>query len=106
MDMIIKISIELIVVILAYILARYMIPGVKNKLSDDNLNQIMSWVTIFVHAAENLITDKGSGNIKYEYVVQALAEKLNEYNVELTEQDIRAIIENAVYVMNKTKEDK
>lgn len=106
MDIIIKLTAELVIVVIAFILGRYIIPSIKTRISDDSLQNILSWTTILVKAAENMITEKGAGKVKYEYVSQALSEKLKEYNVDLSENDIKNIIEHAVYVMNNTKKEK
>lgn len=106
MELIIKLTIELVVVVLAYILGRFVIPGLANRIGLDNLEKIKTWATTFVLYVENVITAEKSGTEKFENVYQSLSKKLAEYNIKMSDEDIKAIIEEAVYTMNNTKKDK
>ena len=106
MDLVIKVTIELIIIVLAFVLGKYVIPTLKSQIGDDGLKQMHEWATILVHAAEQIFTNPGAGSEKYEYVYEALSVKMLEYGVDLSSKDIKNIIEECVYVMNNSKKEK
>lgn len=101
MDLIIKITVELVIVTVVYLVGKYALPFFKTKIGTENLEIIASWVRTFVLAAEGMIDESGAGKIKYEYVAQAIAEKLKQYNIDLSDTDIKNLIESAVEQMNR-----
>lgn len=106
MDLIIKLTIELIVVGVVFVIGKFVLPELSSRIGEDNLLKIKTWATTFVLAIENIITSEKAGEQKFEYVYKALVEKASEIGIKLSEDDIKAIIEEAVYVMNQTKKDK
>ncbi len=60
---------------------------------DDN---VVKWVNIAVRAAEQIYREHGQGSEKYKYVKEWIINKFN-----ISEEDIKNIIESAVYELNK-----
>ena len=62
---------------------------------DDN---VMKWVTIAVKAAEQIYKESGKGKEKFEYVSKWITEKFK-----IPEEDLKNLIESAVFELNKDK---
>lgn len=83
---------------------KYIIPWIKEN-TDLAKNQIlMDIVTAAVQYAEQTITDNGSGEQKKAIVTEFLKEQLIAKNISITDEQLNALIESAVYAMNKAKE--
>lgn len=73
-------------------ISAFLIPWIKSKIETEKLNQIMSWVTIAVEAAEQIYRESGMGAKKKAYVLDFLAKK----GITLDVDSIDAMIESAV----------
>lgn len=80
--------------IIVLVVSGYVIPFLKNK-------NIYDYAKIAVQAAEQIYKESGMGKDKFEYVRNWLHKKLN-----ITDDDLKKIIESAVYEINKEKKDK
>ena len=69
----------------------YVIPFLKEK-------KLYNYVVIAVRAAEQIFQESGSGAKKYEYVRQWICDKFA-----IAEDDLKKIIESAVYELNAAK---
>ena len=90
---------SLILTILGLVITYFVVPWLKTKLSNEKLTTIEMWVNIAVAAAEQM---KSAGIIvcdKKLYVIQFLKGK----GVTITDQELDALIEAAVYELNKAK---
>jgi len=85
--------IEFVIALIFALVARYVIPWLKKKLDAEQLENIQTWVTIFVDAAEQLYQGRGRGEEKLTYVLERLEEK--GFTIDISE--LRAMIEAAVY---------
>ncbi len=99
MDQIISLLIELVVLILATLAGRYLIPLVKTRLDANKLDLITIWALKFVKAAENTIVGNKKGDEKRDQVTMWLKEKADELGLKLTEDQIRTILEDAYTTM-------
>lgn len=87
-DIIIKVIIPILGAIVTYVL----VPYIRKKFSNEQLEYIYAWVVIAVRAAEQM-NNAGLINIpKKEYVIQ----HLNEKGLDISESNLDAMIEAAV----------
>lgn len=89
----IDILLKCVIFIAVSFILGYVIPFLKDK-------NIYNYVKIAVQAAEQIYKENGMGKEKFEYVRNWLHEKLN-----ITDDDLKKIIESAVYELNKTKSE-
>ena len=59
---------------------------------------IIKWVGVAVKAAEQIYKESGQGKEKFDYVVEWISNKFV-----ISEDDLKNIIESAVYELNKTE---
>lgn len=90
---------SLIFTIIGLVLTYYVVPWLKTKATNEQLTAAEMWVNVAVAAAEQLIMVPGSGIKKKEYVLAFLKEK----GITVTDQELDALIEAAVYELNKAK---
>jgi LL-H family phage holin len=95
MEKIIFDILEIAVIVIASLIGRYVIPYFKNKVDMQKVEQIVAWAKRFVIMAENVIKGQGKGADKRDFVAKLLAEKAKELNINLSEQEIRTLIEDA-----------
>lgn len=81
-----------VIALVAAVISAFLIPWIKGKIETEKLNQIMSWVTIAVEAAEQIYRESGMGAKKKAYVLDFLAKK----GITLDVDSIDAMIESAV----------
>ena len=64
-------------------------------------NEVVKWVTVAVKAAEQIHNGSGQGKEKFAYVSEWISKKFK-----ISEEDLKNIIESAVYELNnaETKE--
>lgn len=96
----------LVISILGLVLTRFFVPWIKTKTSNEQLTAIekqlktiQDWVIIAVAAAEQL---KSAGKLtipKKDYVLEFIRDK----GVTITDQELDALIEAAVFEINKAK---
>ena len=63
-------------------------------------DNIMKYVTIAVKAAEQIFNSQGQGKEKFAYVVDWITNKFK-----ISEEDLKNLIESAVYELNKDKKE-
>lgn len=95
MEKIIFDILEIAVIVIASLIGRYVIPYFKNKVDMQKVEQIVAWAKRFVIMAENVIKGQGKGADKRDFVAKLIAEKAKELNINLSEQEIRTLIEDA-----------
>lgn len=87
-DVVIKVIIPILGAIITYVL----VPLIKKKVSNEQLDYIYAWVTIAVKSAEQM-HNAGLINVpKKEYVIQ----HLNDKGFKISEADLDNMIEAAV----------
>ena len=84
--------IEAIIGLISLIVSGFLIPYLKQKLSNEKREKLRSWVNTAVAAAEQLMKNK-SGLEKKEYVVALLLSKGLVFDVD----EVTAMIEAEVY---------
>lgn len=88
-----------IIALIGAVITYYVIPVLKGKISADQWNEMVKWVTIAVKAAEQL---KDAGLItmpKKDFVIAFLKDK----GITITDSELDALVEAAVFEINKAK---
>ena len=99
MEQVIKLAIELVVLLLSVLVGRYLIPFIKTKVDINKLNLIAEWALKFVKTAENVLDGEKREEEKRELVIAWLMEKATEIGIQLTEDNLRVLLEDAYTTM-------
>lgn len=83
---------ELIITLISALISCFLIPQLKNRLSEEKRQKLLYWTEIAVKAAEQLFESK-TGQQKKEYVVSFLLSKGIVFDVD----EVTALIESEVY---------
>lgn len=89
----------LIISLIGVILTYFVVPWLRSKTNTQQLDTIKLWINIAVAAAEQM---KAVGLLqidKKEYVLKFVRDK----GITITDQELDALIEAAVFELNKTK---
>lgn len=89
MDEIVILLIQLLVAVVAYCIGRYVLPEQKNQIQMAS-TIISEWAEKFVHLAAK---KEMTGEEKMDYVCSELQILAKENNVQINEQQIRAVIQ-------------
>lgn len=98
---IITIVAKVIIIVIATVIGRYLIPWIKAKLGTDKLELIKKWALIFVNAAENTIKGEKKGAERCKVVTEWISTKANEIGIQMTADDVRSVLEDAYNIMVK-----
>ena len=88
--------IEAVLTVVILVVVRYVVPAIKTTVGEKNLQEVVSWVTVFVQAAEMKFLGNKTGAEKKAYVVDLLTKELNKRKIEITDEQMDALIESAV----------
>ena len=91
----------LIISLIGVLLTGLVVPWLRAKTTTQQLDMIKLWINIAVSAAEQM-KDAGllpDGQAKKDFVLQFIRDK----GVTITDQELDALIEAAVYEINKAK---
>ena len=95
-------ALEYVVRILIIVGGGFVVKFVKDKISENQLEQFKDWTIIAVKAAEMIYEEKGAGQLKKEYVVDFLQEKLNVwFFFDLSTEQLDTLIEAVVYELKR-----
>ena len=81
-----------IITLIVAIVSTFVIPYLKTKVEAAKLEEVMTWVTVAVEAAEMIYAGTGRGEEKKAYVIKYL----NTKGYTLDTDSIDALIESAV----------
>lgn len=98
-DVILKL-LELVVMVSVIIITRYLIPWIRSNISFSQYSVVLSIVDAAVMYAEQTMT---GGQIKKEAVMDLVTNELNKRGIEITVEQVNALVEAAVYSMNQEK---
>jgi len=104
MDDITMILLKYVITICAVLITAYVLPYIKTLKDDARYAKVIEVVELAVRAAEQVIRDPKSGNIKKARVLKVVRKWLGEHNIDISEDEIDQIIESAVYAMKQGKE--
>ena len=91
--------IEAVIVLISALITTFLLPYIKQKLSDEKRQKLIFWIETAVKAAEQLYGSK-TGQQKKEYVVSFLLSKGIVADID----EVTALIESEVYKLTNTKE--
>ena len=83
---------ELIITLISALISCFLIPQLKNRLSEEKRDQLLYWTEVAVKEAEQLYGSK-TGQQKKEYVVSFLLSKGIVFDID----EVTALIESEVY---------
>lgn len=98
MDEIIFEVIKVIVMIAVLVVARYLVPWIKEKIGADKLAQIEKWTKYAVEMAQQVHWTE-TGEDKKAIVTKFLKEMLTAKNIALSDEQLDVLIEAAVKEM-------
>jgi LL-H family phage holin len=87
---------QICVVFVLGIIVRFFIPWAKEKIYNTKYGSVLEWVFKFVCAAEQTIT---KGDDKKDYVIKKLKNLVEQKKLNLTDEQIDALIESTVNEM-------
>lgn len=85
-------------VILGYVLPLVLLIVAGYLIRVYRSDEVVKWVKLAVKAAEQIYKGSGQGKEKFAYVSEWISEKFN-----ISETDLKNIIESAVYELNNTE---
>lgn len=89
--------IEAVFALIAAVITAIVIPYIKSRTTAQQQEQINTWVRIAVSAAEQIYAGSGRGEEKKAYVI----DWLRNHGITVDESKLDALIEAAVYDLNK-----
>ena len=92
--------IEAVIVLLSALVTTFLLPYIRQKLSDEKRQKLIFWIETAVKAAEQIYGSK-TGQQKKDYVVAFLLSKGIVANVD----EVTALIESEVYKLTKAGEN-
>ena len=91
--------IQALITLVSLVITGFIIPWLRQRLSNEKREKLRSWVAVAVRAAEQLYGSK-TGLQKKEYVVTFLLSKGLVFDVD----EVTAMIESEVYQLTKEKQ--
>ena len=90
---------KLVIMLLAAVVTRYVIPWIRQKTQNETFQTVIDWTLQAVLAAEQVHTSK-TGQERKKIVTAFIKRVLEEKNVPLSDAEIDILIESAVKQMN------
>ena len=101
MDDITMILLKVVISVCAALITAYVLPYIKTLKDDARYAKVIEVVELAVRAAEQVIRDPKSGNIKKARVLKVVRKWLGEHNIDISEDEIDQLIESAVFQMKQ-----
>lgn len=92
-------TINLAIMIIAAVVAKHLVPWLKEKIGTEKLNTIAQWAEKAVLYAEQIMT-AATGEEKKDAVTAILKEIVETNHISITDEQIEILIESAVKQMN------
>lgn len=86
-----------VITLIVFMVGAFLLPLIRQKVGDGNMEELLRWVDIFVRAAEQIFRESGMGAKKKAYVLERLKEK--GYTIDL--EAVEDMIEAAVLKLNR-----
>lgn len=90
----------IVVSVCVAIVTRYLIPYLRNVVSDNKYTALLEIIKVAVEAAEQTIKDSGQGKAKKAQVIAFVSHWLTEKGIHITEEQLDKLIESAVWQLN------
>ena len=101
MDDITMILLKVVISVCAALITAYVLPYIKTLKDDARYAKVIEVVELAVRAAEQVIRDPKSGQIKKARVLKVVRKWLGEHNIDISEDEIDQLIESAVFQMKQ-----
>lgn len=101
MNDITMILLKVVISVCAALITAYVLPYIKTLKDDARYAKVIEVVELAVRAAEQVIRDPKSGQIKKARVLKVVRKWLGEHNIDISEDEIDQLIESAVYAMKQ-----
>lgn len=88
-------ALKLVVMVAALMIARYLVPWAKQKMDNEEIRDLMVWVEKAVLMAQQVHWDK-TGAERKKIVLDFMNEILRDKKIQITEEQLDALIEAAV----------
>lgn len=95
---------KIVVSVATVFVSLYVIPLLKEKLSEVKYQRLLEMVEIAVRAAEQTIKGSGQGAVKKEQVLESVSLWMVQHGVEITSEQLDELIEAVVFNMNREGE--
>lgn len=92
---------KIVISVCAALITAYVLPYIKTLKDDARYAKVIEVVELAVRAAEQVIRDPKSGNIKKARVLKVVRKWLGEHNIDISEDEIDQLIESAVFQMKQ-----
>lgn len=93
---------QIVIIIISLVIARFVIPYLKDQIDSKQLEQVRSLVYDAVLAVEQVIGN-GKGKEKKEEVLNFIMDIVKVKNWSITRKQVDILIESAVFIMNGGK---
>lgn len=97
MNQIVMDLLKWVVALLGFIVARYLVPWIKAQVANSQYAWMSALVEDAVKYAEQTIVGSGKGEEKKDLVVQYITNQLQIKGIGITEDQMDALIESAVF---------
>ncbi len=95
------------VVVIGILITRFLIPWIKSKTEGTNIEIVLHLISDLVDAAEQAhYGEKGTGKEKKAEVMNLIKQYCEKRHIGLSEDQISALIESAVWALNYEKREK
>lgn len=88
---------KIVVSVATVFISLYVIPLLKEKLSEAKYQRLLEMVEIAVRAAEQTIKGSGQGAIKKEQVIEFVSYYMAQHGIDISHDQLDQLIECAVY---------
>ena len=99
MDEMTFIILKIVVSVSAALISAFVIPLLREKITDIRYKRLLDMVEVAVRAAEQTMGEC-HGYIKKDEVIRYVTDWMASHNVKITEEKLDQLIEAAVYIMN------
>jgi len=89
---------QAILSVVLILISAYVIPWIKNKIGEDKYMALVDFAEIVVRSAEKIYTPE-QWQEKKKYAMEAIVKKSCEIGLNLSEEELNAIIEGAVHAV-------
>ena len=96
-EMISKLT-QAVVTVIVLVVSAYLVPWLKNKIGEDKYALLIEFAEIIVRSAEKIYTPE-QWETKKQYAVTMVTDKAHELGIEISLEEVNAIVEGAVYAM-------
>lgn len=95
---------KIVISITVAIVSSYIIPLLREKVTDSKNKRLLEMVEIAVKAAEQTIKGSGQGAVKKDEVIKFVSKWMIAHGVLITEEQLDQLIEAAVFNMKREVE--